>query len=77
MKKDLKKELEKYKNKNHLNWNQVANMIGLSRQGLDFLFKNTSPKTKAITCYRIEQLTGLKSWEYLDGLDNLKKLKSK
>ena len=70
----LKKKLTIYKNKHKLTWDQVANKLEISRQGLENIIKYKSPATKVVTCLKIEALTGLKPWEYLDGLEKIKKL---
>jgi hypothetical protein len=77
MKRNLEAVLEKYKTENRYSWEGIAELLGLTKAGLVYLLKHKSPKTKISTCLAIKNLTGLDPWEYLDGLDNLKKLKSK
>lgn len=73
----LKAKLEEYKKKNKLSWDEVAAKLGLSRRGLINIFEKRSPHTLVITCMKIEALTGLSPWQYLDGLDKYKKLINK
>lgn len=54
---------------------EFARRIGITRQQLDNILKRKSPKTFVKTCIAIEKETGLKPWEYLKGLENLKNLK--
>lgn len=70
----LKDKLLQYKKENNLNWEQLANILGLSRRGLLNIIELRSPKTKVITCLKIKALTGLEPWEYLDDLEHLKNL---
>lgn len=70
----LKRSLNFYKNKHKLTWEQVAQELKITRQGLRNIMVNRSPATELATCLRIEAITGLKPWEYLDGLQGIKKL---
>jgi len=70
----LEEKLIQYKKQNRLNWSEVASELGLTRNGLRRLISTKSPKTQVITCIKIQKLTGLSPWEYLNGLDNLKDL---
>ena len=60
------KEYLKGKNKS-----EFAREIDISRQQLDNIIKNKSPKTQVDTCIKILKSTGLNPWDYLEGLDNL------
>ncbi len=73
----LKAELIKYKEKNKLSWEKVSQELGLSRRGLLNIIEDKSPRTLVVTCLKIEKLTGLKPWEYLNGLEAFKKLNKK
>lgn len=70
----LKRALLIYKKKNRLNWDEVAKQLELSRRGLNNIFENKSPNIKVITHLKIKAMTGLEPWDYLDGLDALKKI---
>ncbi len=66
--------LREYKERTGITWNELALKIGITYQALNEIINNRSPKTKVITCLRIKKITGLEPWDYLDGLDDLKKL---
>ena len=69
--------LKEYKEKHKLTWEHLANQIGISYQGLMDILKNRSPKTSVITALKIKEATGLEPYEYLDGLETIKKLNHK
>lgn len=45
---------------------QFAKKIGITRQHLDNILKKKEPNLSVATCIKIESLTGLKPWDYLD-----------
>lgn len=56
------------------NKSEFARNIGITRQQLDNILKDKSPKTQVKTCMAIKQLTGLEPYEYLKGLEEYKEL---
>ena len=69
--------LKKYLKENKITYQEFADKISISKQAVADLIKNRSPKTKVQTCIAIQRETGLPPWDYLDGLEDLKKLKQR
>ena len=66
--------LEKYLKVHKLSQQQLADKIGITRQGLNVILHNRSDKIKLTTVIKIKQATGLDVWQYCDGLEDLRKL---
>ena len=64
--------LKKYFKENNISILEFCRRTGITSQTIHNILNKRSSKTYVITCNKIERETGLKAWEYLDGLDNLK-----
>jgi len=69
--------LEKWAKENRYPIKEFAGMIGISPQALRQLRISRSPLTTVRTCLIIEQITGLKPWDYIDGLEAFKNISNK
>jgi len=69
--------IQEWKKKNKLTWIEVIKLTGLSRQSLTDIINKRSPDIKVSTALKIKQVMGLEPWEYLDGLEEFKKLSKK
>jgi len=69
--------IKEWKKKNKLTWIEVIKLTGLSRQSLTDIINKRSPEIKVSTALKIKQVMGLEPWEYLDGLEEFKKLSKK
>jgi len=67
--------LKKYLKDRGITQENFAHKIGITSSGLKHILTKKSPETKLITCLRIQRETGLKPWQYLNGLEGLSKLK--
>lgn len=69
--------LKKYQVENRLKRKELAALIGISEEALYDIIKFKSSQVTVKTALKIKIATGLEPWEYLNGLETLKKLYEK
>jgi DNA-binding XRE family transcriptional regulator len=69
--------LKKWKEDNRYTYDQMAEMIGIHKQTILDIIEKRSSKTGIGTVLKIKRVTGLDPWEYLDGLEIIKKYANK
>lgn len=70
-------DIKQYREKNKMTWLELANKIGISQRMLYKIAEKKSPNTTVWICQKIKKATGLEPYEYLNNLENLKKIKTK
>ena len=66
--------LKKYLKAHNLTIPKLAELIGISRQALTAIIANRPAEIKFSTAIKIKNITGLYPWDYVNGLENIKRL---
>ena len=73
----MKNEIEKWKDKNNMTWEELADRLEVTRQCLYKTVRRATPNITLRTVLKIREVTGLEPHQYIKGLDNLNKLINK
>lgn len=69
------KDIKQLIQKKYGTFNKFCEALGVDRVVVSNILRRRSSNITAINALKIKQATGLEFWDFLDGLDAIKKLK--